>query len=189
MPRKIAFCNSDFCGNFSVCFAVWGLVECPWLLISTRIFLLTNAFKRIFEWVQLKLLFSCNAEEGKCVLVVWVAHCKKERNGGLIYDLLWHCFDVSNPSNSNNKAPFLNELSEKLLKRRFIFTVVTNLWILPLTCWRRLDVRNPRNTHYPCRVGRYDFGLFFNFNTGKQILPCVIETRRYGYILGSGGHV
>ena len=37
--------------------------------------------------------------------------------------------------------------------------------------------------------GRDDFGLFWNFNTGKQIPPCVIETRRYGYILGSGGRV
>ena len=39
------------------------------------------------------------------------------------------------------------------------------------------------------RIGRDDFGLFWNFNTGKQIPPCVTETRRYGYILGSGGCV
>ena len=25
-------------------------------------------------------------------------------------------------------------------------------------------------------LGRDDFGFFLNFNTGKQILPCVIET-------------
>ena len=31
-------------------------------------------------------------------------------------------------------------------------------------------------------VGRYDFGLFWNFNTGKQILPFVIETKRFGTI-------
>ena len=40
-----------------------------------------------------------------------------------------------------------------------------------------------------CTIGRYDFGFFWNFNTGKQILPCVIETWRYDYILGSGGRV
>ena len=28
-------------------------------------------------------------------------------------------------------------------------------------------------------LGRYDFGFFWNFNTGKQILPCVIETQRF----------
>ena len=38
-------------------------------------------------------------------------------------------------------------------------------------------------------VGRYDFGFFWSFNTGKQIFLCVIETQRYGYILGSGGRV
>ena len=38
-------------------------------------------------------------------------------------------------------------------------------------------------------LGRYDLGFFWNFNTGKQILPCVIETRRYGCIRGSGGRV
>ena len=38
-------------------------------------------------------------------------------------------------------------------------------------------------------VGRDDFGLFWNFTTGKQIPSCVTETWRYGYILGSGGRV
>ena len=38
-------------------------------------------------------------------------------------------------------------------------------------------------------VGRYDFGFFWNINTGKQILPCVTETQRYGCIRGSVGRV
>ena len=38
-------------------------------------------------------------------------------------------------------------------------------------------------------LGRYDFGFFWNFNTGKQILPCVTETRRYGPIRDSEGRV
>ena len=38
-------------------------------------------------------------------------------------------------------------------------------------------------------LGRYDFGFFWNFNTGKQILPCVTETRRYGPIRNSEGRV
>ena len=33
-----------------------------------------------------------------------------------------------------------------------------------------------------CTLGRYDFGLFLNFITGKQGLLCVTETWRYGYI-------
>ena len=40
-----------------------------------------------------------------------------------------------------------------------------------------------------CALGRYDFGFFWNFNTGKQILPCVTETRRYGPIRDSEGRV
>ena len=35
-------------------------------------------------------------------------------------------------------------------------------------------------------LGRYDFGLFWDITTGKQILPCVTETKRFGLI---GGHV
>ena len=38
-------------------------------------------------------------------------------------------------------------------------------------------------------VGRDDFQFFWNFITAIQILPCVIETRRYGYIRDSGGRV
>ena len=36
-----------------------------------------------------------------------------------------------------------------------------------------------------CWVGRDDFHFFWNFITAIQILPCVIETQRYGYILVS----
>ena len=36
-------------------------------------------------------------------------------------------------------------------------------------------------------LGRDDFQFFWNFITAFQILPCVIETRRYGYIRDSGG--
>ena len=36
-------------------------------------------------------------------------------------------------------------------------------------------------------LGRYDFGFFWNFNTGKQILTCVTETQRYGHIRDSEG--
>ena len=39
------------------------------------------------------------------------------------------------------------------------------------------------------RVGRDDFQFFWNFITAIQILPCVIETWRYGYIRDSGGCV
>ena len=35
---------------------------------------------------------------------------------------------------------------------------------------------------YAVAIGRYDFGLFLNFITGKQGLLCVTETWRYGYI-------
>ena len=38
-------------------------------------------------------------------------------------------------------------------------------------------------------LGRDDFQFFWNFITAVQILPCVIETRRYGYIRDSGGRV
>ena len=38
-------------------------------------------------------------------------------------------------------------------------------------------------------VGRDDFHFFWNFITAIQILPCVIETQRYGYIRDSGGRV
>ena len=38
-------------------------------------------------------------------------------------------------------------------------------------------------------LGRDDFHFFWNFITAIQILPCVIETRRYGYIRDSGGRV
>ena len=38
-------------------------------------------------------------------------------------------------------------------------------------------------------IGRDDFRFFWNFITAFQILPCVIETRRYGYIRDSGGRV
>ena len=38
-------------------------------------------------------------------------------------------------------------------------------------------------------LGRDDFQFFWNFITAIQILPCVIETRRYGYIRDSGGCV
>ena len=31
-------------------------------------------------------------------------------------------------------------------------------------------------------AGPYDFGLFWNFNMGKQILPFVIETKRFGSV-------
>ena len=40
-----------------------------------------------------------------------------------------------------------------------------------------------------CFLGRDDFQFFWNFITAIQILPCVIETRRYGYIRDSGGRV
>ena len=40
-----------------------------------------------------------------------------------------------------------------------------------------------------CHVGRDDFQFFWNFITAFQILPCVIETRRYGYIRDSGSRV
>ena len=40
-----------------------------------------------------------------------------------------------------------------------------------------------------CGLGRDDFRFFWNFITAFQILPCVIETRRYGYIRDSGGCV
>ena len=40
---------------------------------------------------------------------------------------------------------------------------------------------------YP--LGRDDFRFFWNFITASQILPCVIETRRYGYIRDSGSRV
>ena len=39
------------------------------------------------------------------------------------------------------------------------------------------------------RLGRYDFGLFLNFITGKQGLLCVTETWRYGYIRDYGDRV
>ena len=39
------------------------------------------------------------------------------------------------------------------------------------------------------RVGRDDFRFFWNFITASQILPCVIETQRYGYIRDSGSRV
>ena len=42
---------------------------------------------------------------------------------------------------------------------------------------------------YPSTVGRDDFRFFWNFITAFQILPCVIETRRYGYIRDSGSRV
>ena len=38
-------------------------------------------------------------------------------------------------------------------------------------------------------IGRYDFGLFWNFITGKQGLLCVTETWRYGYIRDYGDRV
>ena len=38
-------------------------------------------------------------------------------------------------------------------------------------------------------IGRYDFGLFLNFITGKQGLLCVTETWRYGNIRDYGDHV
>ena len=38
-------------------------------------------------------------------------------------------------------------------------------------------------------VGRYGFGLFWNFNTGKQILPCVTKTKKFGLIGGYVGGV
>ena len=38
-------------------------------------------------------------------------------------------------------------------------------------------------------LGRYDFGLFLNFNSGKQILPCVVETKKFGLIWGHVGGV
>ena len=38
-------------------------------------------------------------------------------------------------------------------------------------------------------LGRDDFQFFWNFITAIQILPCVIETQRYGYIRDSGGRV
>ena len=38
-------------------------------------------------------------------------------------------------------------------------------------------------------IGRYDFGLFLNFITGKQGLLCVTETWRYGYIRDYGDRV
>ena len=41
----------------------------------------------------------------------------------------------------------------------------------------------------PRTIGRDDFQFFWNFITAIQILPCVIETRRYGYIRDSGGRV
>ena len=40
-----------------------------------------------------------------------------------------------------------------------------------------------------CLIGRYDFGLFLNFITGKQGLLCVTETWRYGYIRDYGDRV
>ena len=40
-----------------------------------------------------------------------------------------------------------------------------------------------------CSLGRDDFRFFWNFITAFQILPCVIETRRYGYIRDSGSRV
>ena len=38
-------------------------------------------------------------------------------------------------------------------------------------------------------LGRDDFRFFWNFITAIQILPCVIETQRYGYIRDSGSRV
>ena len=38
-------------------------------------------------------------------------------------------------------------------------------------------------------IGRYDFGLFWNFITGKQGLLCVTETWRYGYKRDYGDRV
>ena len=38
-------------------------------------------------------------------------------------------------------------------------------------------------------LGRDDFRFFWNFITASQILPCVIETQRYGYIRDSGSRV
>ena len=38
-------------------------------------------------------------------------------------------------------------------------------------------------------LGRYDFGLFWNFITGKQGLLCVTETWRYGYKRDYGDRV
>ena len=46
----------------------------------------------------------------------------------------------------------------------------------------------PKNKTYR-RVGRDDFRFFWNFITAFHILPCVIETQRYGYIRDSGGRV
>ena len=42
---------------------------------------------------------------------------------------------------------------------------------------------------YQSTLGRYDFGFFWTINTGKQNLPCVTETQRYGCIRGSVGRV
>ena len=42
---------------------------------------------------------------------------------------------------------------------------------------------------YMFSLGRYDFGLFLNFITGKQGLLCVTETWRYGYIRDYGDRV
>ena len=42
---------------------------------------------------------------------------------------------------------------------------------------------------FPETIGRYDFGLFLNFITGKQGLLCVTETWRYGYIRDYGDRV
>ena len=52
-----------------------------------------------------------------------------------------------------------------------------------------INIENAMRYSVLATIGRYDFGLFWNFNTGKQILPCVIETKRFGLIWGHVGGV
>ena len=60
---------------------------------------------------------------------------------------------------------------------------ITRFWMLGGLCNRGV-LECPL-----CFLGRDDFQFFWNFITALQILPCVIETRRYGYIRDSGGRV
>ena len=66
--------------------------------------------------------------------------------------------------------------------------LVIHICLDPLREGFRKNVKNYGLLPNPPR-GRYDFGFSWNLNTGKQILLCVMETRRYGYILGSGGRL
>ena len=66
------------------------------------------------------------------------------------------------------------------------------LWPSPADCGMVMingPPDSPLLSAWSSKVGRDDFRFFWNFITASQILPCVIETRRYGYIRDSGSRV